>query len=322
MQSVRSKTSVITLLLIIAASLFAVILLQSNFAASDIILTNSNPFSVSINPSGTIQLQLNQSQVFVANSSREDIPMTYKWSLESSSIVSTANQTDYLLITHENQVVFKLLSDKLDIFWLRATVNSNDITANATVTIEYITSPPIKPTNQQTIVQPTTQPTTAPTPTQTHKPSEKQDNNQTKPTTTASNPFPNADLFVQNNAKLQYQVINSTDHSVIADDSSNSANLTLNKAIENGGTIAIMSGNYTGTQLIVPSNANIISSPDVIGINYASIENGAKINEPNFNAAFRGYQTGAYTVTTNATSSATSNSIYLAFKPDNSIYYA
>lgn len=311
----------ITLLVIIVASLFAVIMIQNNFAASDITLTKSKPFSVSINPSGLIQLQLNQSQVFIANSSREDIPITYKWSFESSSVVSATNQTDYLLITHENGVVFKLLSNNIDFCWLRATLSSNDITANATVSIEHITSPLIEQANQPTINQPTSQPTIAPTPTQTQTPSENQDYNQNDPITTTINPLLNADLIVQNNAKLQYQVINAADHSIITDDSSSSANLTLNKAIANGGTIAIMSGDYSGAQLIVPSNANIIASPDSKGIKYASIANGAKINEPNFNTAFGGYQTGAYTVTTNSTASATTNTYYLAFKPDNSIYY-
>jgi parallel beta-helix repeat protein len=287
-------------------------MLQSNFAASNIILTNSNSFLASINPLGPIQLQLNQSQAFIANSSREDIPVTYKWSLESSSIASVSNQTDYLIITHENQVVFKFLSEKLDFCWLRATLNSNNITANATVTIERIASPILKQTNQPTI---------APTPTQMQTTSENQEYNQGNHITETISPLLNADLIVRNNAKLQYQVINSTDHSTITDYSSNSADFTLNKAIANGGTIAIMSGNYTGAQLIVPSNANIISSPDVIGIKYVSIGDGARINEPNFNSAFGGYQTGAYTVTTNATDSATTTKCYLAFKPDNSIYY-
>jgi parallel beta-helix repeat protein len=321
MHRLCSKTSVITLLLIIVASLFAVILIQNNFAASDIIVTNSNSLSASINPSGIIQLKLNQSQVFEANSSSKDIPITYKWTIESASIASASNQTNYLLITHENQAVFKLLTENLNFCSLRVTLNLKESSVNATVTIEQITLPSIKQANQQPINQPTSQPTTVPTPTQTQTPSENQDFNQNAPITNTNNQILNADLIVQNNAKFHYQVINSTDNSIITEYSSNSANLTLNQAIANGGVIAISSGNYTGSRLIVPSNTNIISSPDAIGIRYASIGDGARINERNFNAAFGGYQTGAYTVTTNVIDSATNTKCYLAFKPDNSIYY-
>jgi parallel beta-helix repeat protein len=89
---------------------------------------------------------------------------------------------------------------------------------------------------------------------------------------------------------------------------------TLNNALAGGGTIAIKSGTYTGAVLTVPSNATIIAEQGVTGITYASIANGAKIDEPTFNSGFGKYSSKTVTISTNGTA-------YLAFKPDNSIYY-
>ncbi len=119
----------------------------------------------------------------------------------------------------------------------------------------------------------------------------------------------------------EYQVINGSSGRTIPALTSSNANMTLNKAIALGGVIAIKSGNYSGAELIVPSNASIISDPTVIGIKYASIANGARIDEPTFNQAFRGYAQDDYTIVANRTSTASSQTWYLAFKPDRSIYW-
>ena len=312
----RSRTAVITLLLIIVTCLFAVIILQNNFAASNILLINSDFLSVSINPSGPVKLQLNQSQILVATTNRQDIPFTYSWSVYYPS-TNAINETNYLLVTQGNQAVFKFLTDDFKNCWVSVTANSLTDTANSTISVQQETLPQNKQTSQQENQPlPTIMPTQTTT---TQTPGQNQEDNQNYIYTPLDNPLLSADLIVKNDAKHHYQAINATDSSVSY--SSTSANLTLNNAIASGGIIAIMSGDYTGARLIVPSNANIIAAPDVIGIKYASIEDGARINEPDFNAAFGSYQAGAYTVTTNATTSASSTTLYLAFKPDNSIYY-
>jgi parallel beta-helix repeat protein len=301
------------------AGIFTAIIIQNDFAASNVLLKNTAAQSVSIEPAGPIKLLLNQSQVFTVNTNSQDAPSNYSWSLYSGSSDLPINKTTYLLVTQGKQADFKFLTDNLDIFWLSVTLNSATGLANSTVIIQCIALPQSNQTIQQTTSQQVNEPSQTTGPTQT--PSQTQEPNQDYISAPIKDPFLNADLIVQNDVKHHYQVINGTDDSIITSYSSDSANTTLNDAIAIGGTIAIMSGDYTGTQLAVPSNANIISAADVLGINYASIGNGARIDEPNFNAAFGGYQTGAYTVTTNATSSATPKTTYLAFKPDNSIYF-
>lgn len=131
-----------------------------------------------------------------------------------------------------------------------------------------------------------------------------------------------ASYIVFNDGKGNYQVLNCTDGSIVAPYTSTSANTTINKAITLGGTIAIKSGNYAGAQLNVPGNATIVAESGTTGIKYASIADGARISEPDFNNAFGAYNSGSYTVATNETASATTATWYLAFKPDNSIYFA
>lgn len=107
----RSKTSVIPLLIIMVNSLFAVLAIQQyGFAQSNAAVSDSRSLSASINPAGPVQLQINQSQVFVANASRLDNSITYRWSLETSSNVSAINQTNCLLVTHGNQAVFEFFN--------------------------------------------------------------------------------------------------------------------------------------------------------------------------------------------------------------------
>ena len=87
----------------------------------------------------------------------------------------------------------------------------------------------------------------------------------------------------------------------------------MNSAIALGGIIAIKGGDYSGAELIVPSNVSIIADPTVTGIKYASIANGARIDEPTFNQAFRGYAQDDYTIVSNRTCLASSQTWYLAF---------
>jgi hypothetical protein len=112
-----------------------------------------------------------------------------------------------------------------------------------------------------------------------------------------------------------------SDGNEIPEYTSKSANTTLNKAIALGGTVAIKSGDYSEAELVVPANVNIISEPEVTGIKYASIANGARIDEPTFNAAFGTYVQGDYTVAADTNCLAFQKTSYLAFKPDKSIYW-
>ena|GEM_PF-4785004 len=131
----------------------------------------------------------------------------------------------------------------------------------------------------------------------------------------------NANYIVTPTNKGSYQVFSRADFSIIPSATTNSANTSLNTAIALGGTIEIRAGNYTGAQLIVPGNATIVAESGVTGIKYESIANGAKIDEPAFNAAFGAYDSGSFTIATNANNTATDAKFYLAFKSDNSIYW-
>ena len=310
----------VALFLTIAVSFFAIILFQNSFGAKGNALTSTELPSVSIDPSGPLILQLNQSQILFANASTQNIPLAYSWSISNSSSNLPINGTNYLLLTQDDQADFKFLTNSNYTCLLSVTAQSSKGTANSTVALQCVTLPQAEQINQQTSSPQINQPSPAATPTQTTDIN--QVSSQDSTSTSINNPLLNADLIVQNNAQNQFQVINATNNSIIPGYSTNSANSTLNKAIAGGGTITIMPGDYTGAQLIVPTNAKIIASPNATGIKYASIQNGAKIDEPDFNAAFGGYQSGDYTIVTNATSSATQQTLYLAFKPDNSVYYA
>jgi parallel beta-helix repeat protein len=301
---------------------------------TDTILPQS--LSVSIIPSGPVQLTTQQTQVFIANLSNTDSSLNYTWSIENSHQRSAINGTHYVLLTHYNQAVFKFLGSTVDFCWLNVEVNSTiAIACRATVIIQYIT-PPVEAKNQQkaseqlnqqtlTLTQ-TPIPTQTPTPSQTlipsQPPTQNTNNYQNENSSIFINSTSNAKFIIQPTVQGYYQVIKGIEGNIVTEYSSNNANTTLNSAISGGGIIAIMSGDYSGAQLIVPPNANIIAEPDVTGIMYASIAIGARINEPSFNAAFGGYQAGDYTVTTNATSSATTKTFTLAFKPDNTVRFA
>lgn len=253
-----------------------------------------------------------------------DSSLSYIWSIENSHQSSVVNGTHYVLLTHDNQAVFKFLGSTVDFCWLNVEVNSTSATAgSSTVTIQFV-NPPVEAKNQQKaseqLNQQTSTLTQTPIPTQT--PTQTTNNYQNNNTSIFANSTSNAKFIIQPTVQGYYQVIKGIDGSIVTEYSSTDANTTLNSAISGGGIIAIMSGDYSGAQLIVPPNANIIAAPDVTGIMYASIAIGARINEPAFNAAFGGYQAGDYTVTTNATSSATLKTLTLAFKPDNTVRFA
>jgi hypothetical protein len=322
---VRSIVLVLILIgLIVTSSAIAYISLGTGLTSKETTLGLPQSLSVSIIPSGPVQLATQQTQVFVANVSNTNSSLSYIWSIENSHQSSAVNGSDYILLTQDNQAVFEFLGSAVDFCWLRAEVNSTIATAgSAIVTIQYV-NPPVEATNQQKAIEQLNQQTLTltqtPIPTQT--PTQTTNNYQNVNTSIFTNSTSNAKFIIQQTVLGYYQVIKGIDGSIVTEYSSTDANITLNRAISGGGTIAIMSGDYSGAQLIVPSNANIIAEPDVNGIIYASIGIGARINEPAFNDAFGGYQTGDYTVTSNVTSSATMKTLTLAFKPDNTVRFA
>jgi hypothetical protein len=271
-------------------------------------LSEPRNFTVSIEPKGQIELTLNQLKVFTANVSTQDIPFNYTWSIENSFSKRIAfNETNYLLLTCGNQAVFKFLSQQSDFFWLTVSVNSTDLSDKATVAVQYVNPQTTESTEKQGNGQQTSQQT--------------QTSNQNNYYTTINSLASTASYIVKPDGFGMFQVINGTNGNTVEDYASASADITLNKAIAQGGIIVIKVGNYTGANLNVPTNANIIAEPEVVGIKYASISDGAKIDEPTFNTAFGRYSSGSLTITTNLTKDATSTTWYLAFKPDNSIYY-
>jgi parallel beta-helix repeat protein len=269
--------------------------------------TESSPesISVSITPSDSMQLTVNKTQIFTANANTTDLALSYTWLIENSSKTIAVNGTDYLLISNGNEATFKFLKEEMGSCWLSVLANSPILSSMSTVTIQCI-SQPIK-VNTPVGNEPTTdQPTQTP--------------NQNNFATNNNVPLI-INYIVQPFDNNQYQVIDGINGNVLSKYTTSSANTTLNSAIALGGTIVIREGNYSGAQLIVPSNVAIIAESGTTGIEYASIADGATINEPNFNAAFGNYTSGSYTIATNMTASATDDTWYLAFKPDNSIFF-
>jgi hypothetical protein len=311
LENFRSKPLIILLVsVLLIASLLAYVSLQWNVSESRLADQKlSQALAVSIEPKGPVQLNVNQVQVFTANTSTVNMPLNYSWMIENSSADKSAiNGTDFLLLTCGNQAVFKFLDDQIEFCWLSGISMSGVSSDKATVTIQCIAQQP-KTTSQQSTSSPNSQQT--------------QTQNQNYYTTNIyNNSVSTASYIVKPDGTGQYQVINGTDGNIITDYTSNSADITLNKAIANGGTIAIRSGDYSGAQLNIPPNAIIIAEPTVTGIKYASIADGARIDEPAFNTAFGSYISADYTITTNTTSLATINTQFLAFKPDRSIYGA
>jgi hypothetical protein len=248
----------------------------------------------SINPSGPIQLTSNQDQIFTANTSDATFTKTYDWSITNPINIQYANTTNYLLLTNENQAYFKFLDNSSELCWLNVEANAGTVKGNATVTIQCLNYQANNP--QEEVGVDNTQQATI--------------NN----STTAS-------YIVTPTETGEYQVVNGSLGMTIPALTSEDANITLNKAMALGGIINIKAGNYSGAQLIVPSNVRIIADPTVTGIKYASVANGARIDEPNFNQAFRGYSQNDYTIVANRTSTASNQPWYLAFKPDQSIYW-
>ncbi|MDD5240069.1 MAG: hypothetical protein PHH61_06440, partial [Candidatus Nanoarchaeia archaeon] len=119
-----------------------------------------------------------------------------------------------------------------------------------------------------------------------------------------------------------FYVTKGLDGSIVSAWSSAVPTTTIEYAMSEGGLVAITDGAYTGASIDVPSDVFLVADPGVTGIKYASIADGARIDEPNFNAAFGRYSGGSYTVVTNQSSVATTVTWYLTFKPDNSIYFA
>jgi hypothetical protein len=267
--------------------------------------TSVVPLSVSINPSGTIQLATNHVQFFTANASDDTVVKTYDWRVVASN-KEFVNSTSYLLVTYENQAYFKFLDSSIEFCWLSVTAKSATVVCNSTVTVQQITIGPSTAPQQGGNGTPTSQNT---------------QNSQNQDFFTTIKGVSSVSYIVQPTDNGQFEVIKGSDGNTISDYTSKSANISLNKAIALGGTIAIKRGNYSGAELVVPANANIISEPDVTGIKYASIASGARIDEPTFNAAFGSYVNGDYTVVADTNCVAAQKTSYLAFKPDKSIYW-
>lgn len=313
--SVQSVALVLLLMsLIVTISVIAYFSLGSSLANKEKSSGLNQSLDVSINPSGPVQLTTQQVQVFEANTNNTDSSLSYTWSIENSSRSSVANGTHYLLLVNDNQAVFKFLNNLVDYCWISAKVNSTSLAENtAIVQIQNLKPQSTEETfaNQQATNELSNQQTQS-------QNTDRNDNYQIVYLNSSS--FPK--FIIQTDSPSNYQVINGIDGSIVTEYSSTSANATLNSAIALGGIIAIKSGDYSGAQLNVPSNTNIIAESSVTGIKYASIADGVRINEPAFNAAFGSYQSGNYTVTSNSTSSATDQTLCLAFRPDNTIYYA
>jgi len=121
--------------------------------------------SVSIAPSGPVQLTMNQTQVFIANVNSTDFPLSYTWSIENSSGSFAVNGTHYVLLTYGNQAVFKFLGSIVDFCWLSVEVNSTILTGgSATVTIQYVNPQPVEVTSQQGVSEQLNQHSPTPTP--------------------------------------------------------------------------------------------------------------------------------------------------------------
>ncbi len=266
---------------------------------------SAESFSVSINPSGTIQLVTNQVQFFTANGSDNTTTRTYDWWVVASN-KEFVNSTNYLLLTYENQAYFKFLDSSMEFCWLNLAAKTATNVCNSTVALQQLTIEPTTPPQQGGDDTPTSQNT---------------QNSQNQNFFTTINGVSPVSYIVQPTDNGQFEVIRGSDGNIISDYTSKSANASLNKAIALGGTIAIKRGDYSGAELVVPSNVNIISEPDVTGIKYTSIASGARIDEPTFNAAFGSYVKGTYTVSADLKSIAFHQTTYLAFKSDKSIYF-
>jgi hypothetical protein len=293
--------AVVAITLVLFSSIAALNSIQSNAQQPQ---TSTEAFSVSINPPGTIQLATNHVQFFTAIGSNDTVIATYDWrvvGLEKEIV----NSTNYQLITDENAAYFKFIDKSIEFCWLTVVAKTTTTVCNATATIQQITNQPI-PTQQASNSTPIPQNTP---------------NSQNQNSTNTIKAVSSVSYIVQPTDNGQYEVVRGSDGNTVPQYTSKSANTTLNKAIASGGTVAIKSGDYSGAELIVPANVNIISEPDVKGIQYTSIANGARIDEPTFNAAFGSYVQGDYTVAADASCIAFKQVSYLAFKSDKSIYW-
>jgi hypothetical protein len=112
-----------------------------------------------------------------------------------------------------------------------------------------------------------------------------------------------------------YRVINGSDGSVVTSwTSTNVATLFTSVFAVNPPSVYVKSGSYSAS-LAIPAGCDFYAENTTTGISYTSIGNGAKINEPTFNSQFGGYESGTYSISTNGT-------LNLAFKSDDSIWYA
>ena len=299
------KFRLIAIVVILSLLISSIMALNSIQSSTQQPQASEEPFSISINPSGIIQLATNHVQFFTANGSDDTIAKTYDWWVVASN-KEFVNSTNYLLLTYENQANFKFLDSAIESCWLSVVAKTANTVCNSTVTV------------QQIKIEPTTAPQQGGNGTPT---SQNTQNSQNQNFFTTTNGVSSVSYIVQPTDNGQFEVIKGSDGKTISDYTSKSANASLNKAIASGGIIAIKNGDYLGAELVVPANANIISEPDVTGIKYTSIASGARIDEPTFNAAFGSYVKGTYTVSADVKCIAFHQTTYLAFKSDRSIYF-
>jgi hypothetical protein len=111
---------------------------------------SAEPFSISINPSGIIQLATNHIQFFTASGSDDTILTTYDWWVVAPE-KEIVNSTNYLLLTYENEAYFKFFDKSIEFCWLTIAAKTATAACNSTVTIQQITSQPTTapPTGEQ-----------------------------------------------------------------------------------------------------------------------------------------------------------------------------
>ena len=129
LQSFRSKIFIGIFSCILLIGSFIGYLGVQNYLLQNQPITFSLPQEIptTIEPRGPIELKLDQTQIFVANVSKSDVSLAYEWRIKETSSSPAMNGTEYLLLTYNNQAVFKFLTSDLEFCWLSVKVSSNNL---------------------------------------------------------------------------------------------------------------------------------------------------------------------------------------------------
>jgi hypothetical protein len=248
-------------------------------------------FALSVSPAGSaFELGVDAPQTFTALAVNGSAPYSYGWVVSSSGDVNVSlNGMDYVFCGRQSQ---SFNGSSLTVMYLSATTNYLKID----VSVVDFTGRFLQLPYSLMVADPYTSP-----------------GYKFDASTADYNQKVTAD------GKGWFRVLSGLDGSQI--ESSSSPNTSLNYALALGGKTVVENGSYAGALVVVPAEATLIVYPNVTGIKYATIGNGARVDEPNFNAAFGGFIGGSYTIATNHTAQATVATWYLAFKPDNSVYF-